>query len=73
MMIMKNQRLLGTGIIGTIVSALCCFTPILVILLGGLGLSAWLAWLDYVLFPAMAGFMGLTIFVLIRRSKHREK
>ncbi|MBL6929247.1 MAG: mercury resistance system transport protein MerF [Rhodospirillales bacterium] len=65
----KNNRLLGTGIVGAIISALCCFTPLLVIALGGLGLSAWLGWADYVLFPAMAGFMGLTVFALSRRKK----
>ncbi len=39
--------------------ALCCFTPLLVIILGTVGLSAWLAWLDYILLP------GLAIFLLI--------
>jgi hypothetical protein len=34
--------------------ALCCFTPILVILLGVVGLSALTWYLDYVLLPALA-------------------
>ena len=34
---------------GSVIAALCCFTPILVIGLGVVGLSAWLGWLDYVL------------------------
>jgi mercuric ion transport protein len=29
--------------------AICCFTPALVILLGAVGLSPWLGWVDYVL------------------------
>jgi mercuric ion transport protein len=45
-----------TGLIGTIVVALCCFTPILVVLLGAVGLSAWLGWIDFVLFPALGFF-----------------
>ncbi len=61
---MKDNRLLGTGVIGTVISALCCFTPLLVVLLGALGVSTWLGWLDYVLFPAMAAFMGLTVYAL---------
>ncbi|MBC8158995.1 MAG: mercury resistance system transport protein MerF [Alphaproteobacteria bacterium] len=65
----KNNRLLGTGVAGTILSALCCFTPLLVVVLGGLGLSAWLGWLDYVLLPALAGFMGLVVFAFWRRNK----
>ena len=68
---MTNRGLLRTGIIGTVIAALCCFTPILVILLGAVGLSAMLGWLDYVLFPALAVFIGITIYALVRRSRVR--
>ena len=34
------RSLLSVGIIGTIVAALCCFTPVLVVLFGVIGLSA---------------------------------
>ncbi len=34
---------------GTILVALCCFTPALVILLSALRLAAWVGYLDYVL------------------------
>jgi len=37
---MKDGTLVRTGIIGAVVAALCCFTPVLVVLLGALGLSA---------------------------------
>ncbi len=66
---MDNNRLLGTGIVGTAVAAVCCFTPALVILLGAAGLSAWLGWLDYVLFPALGAFVLLTVYALYRRRK----
>ncbi len=66
---MNNRKLLGIGIAGTVIAALCCFTPVLVILLGVVGLSAWLGWLDYVLFPALAVFIGITIYALVRRGK----
>ncbi len=66
---MTNQGLLRTGIIGTVIAAICCFTPVLVILLGAVGLSAMLGWLDYVLFPALALFIGITIYALVRRSR----
>lgn len=46
---------------GTIVTALCCFTPILVILFAVVGLSAFTPFLDYVLFPALGIFIVLTI------------
>jgi mercuric ion transport protein len=64
---MKDATILRTGIIGSIVAAICCFTPILVIGLGVVGLSAWLGWIDYVLFPALAIFLALTAWALSRR------
>ncbi|MGR3718254.1 MAG: mercury resistance system transport protein MerF [Thermohalobaculum sp.] len=67
---MNDRRLLRTGIIGTIVAALCCFTPILVVLFGVVGLSAAVGYLDYVLFPALAIFAGLTLYALWRRNSH---
>ena len=62
----SDRRLLTTGIIGTVIVALCCFTPVLVVLFGFVGLSASLGWLDYVLFPALAFFIGLTIYAVWR-------
>lgn len=64
---MSERTLLGVGIVGAVVAALCCFTPILVILLGAVGLSAWLGWLDYVLLPALVMFLGLTAYGLYQR------
>ncbi len=65
---MNDRRLLRTGIIGTVVAALCCFTPILVVLFGVVGLSAAVGYLDYVLFPALAFFAGRTLDALWRRN-----
>lgn len=71
--IMKNQTLLRTGVVGTLITAVCCFTPALVILLGVVGLSAALAWLDYVLFAALVLFIGITVYAFVRRhSKAAE-
>ena len=66
----SDRRLLTTGIIGTAIVALCCFTPVLVVLFGFVGLSAVLGWLDYVLFPALAFFIGLTIYAVWRRQRN---
>lgn len=66
---MSNNKLLCTGIGGGVIAAICCFTPALVILLGAVGLSAWLAWLDYVLMPALVLFLGITVYALVRRAK----
>jgi mercuric ion transport protein len=66
---MNDRKLLRTGIIGTVIAAICCFTPVLVILLGAVGLSAWLGWLDYVLFPALAIFLALTGHAVYRLKR----
>ncbi len=65
---MTDQKLFRVGAAGTVIAAVCCFTPVLVVLLGAIGLAAWLAWLDYVLFPALILFAGLTVFALVRRT-----
>ena len=69
---MKDRTILRTGVAGTVITAICCFTPVLVIALGGVGLSAWLGWLDYVLFPAMVVFLALTAYGLWVRQRGRE-
>ena len=66
----SDRRLLTTGIIGAVIVALCCFTPVLAVLFGILGLSAVLGWLDYVLLPALAFFIGLTIYAVWRRQRN---
>ncbi len=68
---MNDRKLLRTGIIGTVIAAICCFTPVLVLLFAVVGLSAWMGWwLDYfVLFPALAIFLGLTGYAVYRLKR----
>lgn len=66
---MESARLLRTGIIGSVITALCCFTPVLVVLLGAVGLSAVVGWLDYVLLPALAMFLAITGYALWKRRR----
>lgn len=66
----SDRRLLITGVVGTAVAALCCFTPVLTVLFGLVGLSALLGRLDIVLFPALAFFIGLTIYAVWRRQRN---
>lgn len=65
---MADRKLLTGGLVGTVVTALCCFTPILSLLLGVLGLSAALGWLDFVLLPALGLFLLLTLYALFKRG-----
>lgn len=69
---MKN-KLLSTGIIGTIITALCCFTPLLVWVLPAIGLSAIMAYLDIFLLPALAIFIAITGYALWHDGQHNFK
>ena len=67
---MDVRNLLTLGVAGTALSAVCCFTPLLVITLGVLGLGAWVAWLDFVLLPALllsSAVVLASMVILIRR------
>lgn len=55
----KASRLLKGGLGGAFFAALCCFTPVLVVVLAGAGLSAMTGWLDYALFPLL--FVSLAV------------
>ena len=58
---------------GTVLVALCCFTPILVVLLGFVGLSAFTPYLDVVLLPALVIMIVLTIVSYLRWRKSVAK
>lgn len=66
---MKDATILKTGIVGAVIAAICCATPVLVIALGAVGLSAGVGGLDYVLLPALALFIGMTAYGLWRQRR----
>lgn len=65
----QHTRLLRIGVGGSIFAALCCFTPILVVLLGAVGAAAWVGYLDYVLFPMLAIFIGIMAYAWQKRRQ----
>jgi mercuric ion transport protein len=65
---MTRVRMLAFGITGALAAAVCCFTPVLVVLLGAVGLSAATGYLDYVLLPAIAIFLAISIYAYRRRK-----
>lgn len=68
---MKNPKtLLRVSVIGTVLVALCCFTPVLVILFATVGLAGLTGYLDYVLLPALAFFIGLTFYAVWRKRQY---
>ena len=65
---MNQASLLKSGVIGAMVAALCCFTPLLVVLFAAVGLSWTVGYLDYALVPALFIFLGITVYA-VRRSQ----
>ncbi len=63
---MDDRKLVGVGVAGAVTAAICCFTPLLVGLFAAVGLSAAVRWLDYILLPALAFFVLLAAFALVR-------
>jgi len=61
-----SKKSLYAGLSGTVLVAICCFTPILVILPGTVGLSALTPYLDFVLLPALFIMIVLTIVSYLR-------
>ncbi len=49
------------ALVGTITTAICCFTSLLVILLSFIGLSFIVPYLDYILIPLLFMFFILTV------------
>ena len=63
---MTSRTLFGIGVAGSLLAVLCCATPLLAMVLGALGLSAWLGWSDYVVMPALVLFVAIAVYGLMR-------
>lgn len=66
---MNDATLIKTGTIGAVIAAICCATPVLVIALGAVGLSALTGYLDYVLLPILALCIGVLGYGLYKRRQ----
>ena len=55
------------GLGGTVITALCCFTPLLVYVFGFLGISGLIFYLDFILLPALGLFILLTALAFWRQ------
>ncbi|MGB7951963.1 MAG: mercury resistance system transport protein MerF [Candidatus Binatia bacterium] len=60
----RAQKCLKVGTWGGVITAICCFTPILVVGLGIVGLGMLTPYLDYLLLPALGLFLILAVFGL---------
>ncbi len=70
---LARPKVFAVGAVGALITALCCFTPLLVWLLPAIGLSAWLAGLDAVLFPLLAAFLAVMLFGAVGRGGRRRQ
>ena len=59
---MKRSVLRKSGVIGTVVVAVCCFTKLLVVVMAAFGLATFTGYLDYFLLPSLALFAGITVY-----------
>lgn len=66
---MKDKSLITFSIGGSIILAVCCFTPVLVVLLSIVGLAGLTGYFDVVLLPALAFFVGLSAYALWRKQR----
>jgi mercuric ion transport protein len=64
----RKNIVLRTGIIGSIITAICCFTPTLVVIFTAIGLTALVVYLDYILFPLLAIFLGMMIWGIYKHK-----
>jgi mercuric ion transport protein len=55
----SEDKMFKVGIFGSLITAVCCFTPLLVWGVIGVGLGGLVGGLDYVLFPMLFGSLGL--------------
>jgi mercuric ion transport protein len=64
---MNDRSLMATGGVAAVLAAICCATPILAVILGGIGLAAWIAIADYVVLPVLVLGVALVAIGLYRR------
>jgi mercuric ion transport protein len=69
---MRDRTLIATGAVGAAFAALCCMTPLLGVVFGSLGLTAWLTKADYVLMPALIICLGLIGIGPYRRRARQD-
>jgi len=67
-----KKPLVKIGAIGTVLVAICCFTPLLVWFLGVVGLLAMVGYLDLILFPLLGLFIILLLIGLLQGAGRKK-
>ncbi len=72
---MKEGKSLRIGVLGASLSALVCFTPLVITALGLVGLSSWFTWIDSAFHGILAiclAIAGFAAYRIWRMKKKRE-
>ena len=69
---MRDGALITAGVFGGVLAAICCATPLLAVVFGAVGLTAWLTKADYVLIPSLIICLGLIGVGLYRRRVRQD-
>lgn len=64
---MTDRPLITTGVLAAALAAICCATPLLAVVLGSVGVSAWLAKSNYGVIPLLLLGVALLGLGLYRR------
>jgi len=69
---MTPQRSIKVGLLGFLVAAVCCFTPLLVGLLALVGLGGLIGYVDFLLWPVLIFFLGLFLYGIFKKGWSSE-
>ncbi len=69
---MNAKKSLAASLIGTVVALAVCFSPLLVLVLGALGLSSWFGWIDSTFHLVLVMSVALGIYSLIRYIRRKD-
>ena len=69
MIMLERKTLLKIGVAGSVTTAPCCLTPLLLFLFGAVGLAALVGFLEYVLLAALVVVIGLTVYAFLQQCK----
>ena len=70
---MKQRNPLRVGAIGAVVATVVCFTPLVLALLGALGLSSWFGFVDSIFHVVFVLSVGLVVYGLYRALRGRRE
>ena len=68
---MLRDRWFRIGAAAAVIGALCCLTPLAVLLMGVVGLASYTIWIDVVAVPLLIVGIGILIasYIRLRQSK----